>query len=120
MNWESWLEPKNSLITAETGFALISSWGIRVSASARLRRSFTARSTRTSPTRNWFSAISPTLRMRRLPRWSMSSIVPLPSLMSMSTFSTSMMSARESVPGPSISSRPTRRLNFIRPTADRS
>jgi len=68
MNWDSWLEPKNSLMAAETGLALIISWGIRLSDSARLRRSFTARSTRTSPTRNWFSAISPTERMRRLPR----------------------------------------------------
>ena len=35
MNWESWLEPKNSLITAETGFELIRSWGMSVSISWR-------------------------------------------------------------------------------------
>ena len=68
MNWESWLEPKNSFTTAETGFALMISWGISPSDSARLSRSLTARSSRTSPILNWFSTISPTLRTLRLPR----------------------------------------------------
>ena len=35
MNCESWLEPKNSLITAETGLELIRSCGISVSISWR-------------------------------------------------------------------------------------
>ena len=43
----------------------------------------TARSTRTRPMRNTFSAISPTERTRRLPRWSMSSTVPRPLRISM-------------------------------------
>ena len=60
MNCESWLEPKNSLIAAETGLALIRSCGIRFSLSACESRSRTARSTRTRPERNWFSASSPT------------------------------------------------------------
>jgi hypothetical protein len=68
MNCDSWLEPKNSFTAAATGFALIISCGIRPSDSASVSRSLTARSTRTSPTRKAFSAISPTLRTRRLPR----------------------------------------------------
>ena len=92
MNCESCEEPKNSFTAAATGFALIMSCGIRPSLSAMVRRSLTARSTRTRPTRKAFSAISPTLRTRRLPRWSMSSTVPLPFLMSISVRSTSMMS----------------------------
>src|SRR5690554_275009 len=68
MNWESWLEPKNSFTAAATGLALIRSCGIRPSLSAMDKRSLTARSTRTRPIRNWFSAISPTQRTRRLPR----------------------------------------------------
>ena len=94
MNCDSWLEPKNSLIAAATGFALIMSCGIKPSLSASDSRSFTARSTRIRPTRNWFSAISPTERTRRLPRWSISSTVPLPLRMSISVRSTSMMSSR--------------------------
>src|SRR5690606_29966184 len=54
MNWDSWLEPKNSFTAAATGLALIRSCGIRPSLSAMDRRSLTARSTRTRPTRNWF------------------------------------------------------------------
>ena len=60
MNWESWLDPKNSLITAETGLALIRSWGISVSISLRLIRSLMAVSMRTRPIRYWFSSNSPT------------------------------------------------------------
>ncbi|MCY1351056.1 hypothetical protein D9M69_373100 [compost metagenome] len=120
MNCDSWLEPKNSLIAAATGLALIRSCGIRPSLSAMDRRSLTARSTRTRPTRNWFSAISPTQRTRRLPRWSMSSTMPLPLRMSTRVLRTSTMSSLLSTPEPSISVRPIRRLNFMRPTADRS
>jgi glycine dehydrogenase len=57
-----------SLMAALTGLALIRSCGIRLSDSAWFRRSLTARSTRTRPARNWFSASSPTERTRRLPR----------------------------------------------------
>ena len=58
----------NSLTAADTGFAFISSCGIRPSCSAVVRRSLTARSTRTKPTRKTYSAISPIQRMRRLPK----------------------------------------------------
>ncbi len=61
MNCDSCEEPKNSFTAAATGLALIISCGISGSVSAIVRRSFTARSTRTSPTRKAFSAISPTL-----------------------------------------------------------
>ena len=116
MNCDSCELPKNSLIAAEIGFALIRSCGSRFSLSAWPRRSFTARSTRTRPERNWFSASSPTERTRRLPRWSMSSISPRPLRSSTRILMTAMMSSLVSVAGPVSSVRPTRRLNFIRPT----
>ena len=68
MNCDSCEEPKNSFTAAATGLALIISCGMSGSVSAIVRRSLTARSTRTRPTRKAFSAISPTLRTRRLPR----------------------------------------------------
>ena len=52
MNWDSWLEPKNSLITAETSLALMISWGIKPSDPAKPSRSLTARSNLTNPIRN--------------------------------------------------------------------
>src|SRR5436190_1279867 len=97
MNCDSCEEPKNSLIAAEIGLALIRSCGIRFSDSAWLSLSFTARSTRTRPARNWFSASSPTERTRRLPRWSMSSISPRPLRSSTRMRITSTMSLGESV-----------------------
>jgi hypothetical protein len=97
MNCDSWLEPKNSLIAAEIGLALIRSCGIRFSDSAWDSLSLTALSTRTKPARNWFSASSPTERTRRLPRWSMSSISPRPFLSSTRIRITSTMSLGESV-----------------------
>ena len=120
MNCDSWLEPKNSFTAAATGLALMRSCGIKPSDSASDSRSFTARSTRTRPTRNWFSAISPTDFTRRLPKWSMSSTEPLALRMSTSVFSTPTMSSLERMPGPVMRSRPRRRLNFMRPTAERS
>jgi len=78
MNCESWDDPKNSLMTADTGFALMMSWGISVSMSCSPIFSRMARSTRTSPIRNWFSISSPTVRTRRFPRLSMSSASPTP------------------------------------------
>ena len=92
MNCESCDEPKNSLTAAATGFALIMSCGLISSLSASVRRSLTARSTRTSPMRNATSAISPTQRTRRLPRWSMSSTLPSPFLIAISVRSTSTTS----------------------------
>src|SRR6267142_2460128 len=97
MNCDSCEEPKNSLIAAEIGFALIRSCGMRFSDSACESLSFTALSTLTRPARNWFSASSPTERTRRLPRWSMSSISPRPLRSSTRMRITSTMSFGESV-----------------------
>ena len=47
-------------------------------------------------------------------------LVVVPFLILISTLSTSMMSCRDRMPSPSISLRPTRALNFMRPTAERS
>ena len=80
MNCESCEEPKNSFTTADTGLALMRSCGMRLAMSEMDMRSFTARSMRVRPTRNWFSRSSPTERTRRLPRWSMSSVGLVPSL----------------------------------------
>ena len=44
-------------------------------------RDRTTRSRRVMPTRIWFWSNSPTLLMRRLPRWSISSVRPMPWLM---------------------------------------
>ena len=68
MNCESWLEPKNSLMAAVTGLALIKSCGPNSSASALLNLSLTALSTLIRPTLNWLAVISPTERTRRLPK----------------------------------------------------
>ena len=75
MNCESWLEPKNSLMEATIGRMLMSDCGVISSTSCVVMRSRTTRSMRARPIRNWFWISSPTLRMRRLPKWSMSSIV---------------------------------------------
>ena len=74
MNWLSWLVPKNSLIAATTGRMLIRVWGVMASTSWVVMRSRTTRSIRDSPTRTWFWMSSPTDRMRRLAKWSWSSI----------------------------------------------
>ena len=120
MNWLSCALPKYSLTAAATGLALIRSCGISPSDSARDNLSLTARSTRMRPNLKAFSAISPTDLTRLLPRWSISSTLSLPLRMLMRHRITSMMSSFDRVPSPSSSSRPRRRLNFIRPTAVRS
>ena len=73
MNCDSWLEPKNSLIAATTGRALMSDADVTVCGSLIVMRSLMIRSIRIRPMRNWFCSSSPTARTRRLPRWSMSS-----------------------------------------------
>ena len=80
MNWESCEEPKNSLMAATTGRALIRLAAVTVAASQMVIRSLMIRSIRISPIRNWFWRSSPTARTRRLPRWSMSSDSPWPLL----------------------------------------
>ena len=73
MNCDSCDEPKNSLIAATTGRMLISVCGVIASTSWVVMRSRTTRSMRLRPTRSWFWMSSPTVRTRRLPKWSMSS-----------------------------------------------
>ena len=72
MNWLSWLPPKNSFIAATTGRMLMRALGVALSISWIVIRSRTTRSMRNRPIRNafWISSLA---RMRRLPRWSMSS-----------------------------------------------
>ncbi|CNU04444.1 Uncharacterised protein [Mycobacterium tuberculosis] len=66
--------PKNSLIAATTGRMLINVCGVIASTSWVVIRSRTTRSIRDMPTRIWFWISSPTVRRRRLPKWSMSSV----------------------------------------------
>src|SRR5436189_6050499 len=75
MNCESWLRPKKSRMTALRAFGLISFCGVMISilASNKVMRSLTRRSVRARPSRHWLASNSPTVRTRRLPRWSMSS-----------------------------------------------
>ena len=79
MNWLRGEEPKNSLMEATTGRMLMRAWGVMASLSWAwvVIRSRMTRSIRAKPMRNWFWRSSPTLRMRRLPRWSMSSVTPI-------------------------------------------
>ena len=74
MNCESCEVPKNSLIAATTGRMLIRVCGVIASTSCVVMRSRTTRSMRERPTRIWFWMSSPTVRRRRLPKWSMSSV----------------------------------------------
>ncbi len=120
MNWDSCEEPKNSRTAAAAGLALIRSCGMTVSISTELMRSLMARSMRSRPTRYWFSISSPTERTRRLPRWSMSSMSPLPSRRSTSVLMTARMSSLRSVRMVSGASRSRRMFILTRPTADRS
>ena len=73
MNCDSCEDPKNSLMAATTGRMLISVWGVMASTSWVVIRSRTTRSIRERPIRTWFWMSSPTDRIRRLPKWSMSS-----------------------------------------------
>ena len=73
MNCESWEVPKNSFSAATTGRMLIRDCGVIASTSCVVIRSRTTRSIRARPVRSWFWISSPTVRMRRLPKWSMSS-----------------------------------------------
>ena len=120
MNCESCDEPKNSRTAAAAGLALIRSCGITVSMSTEPMRSRIARSMRSRPTRYWFSISSPTERTRRLPRLSMSSIVPRPSFSSMSIFTVRSTSSLRSVRYWSSHSTLRRMFIFTRPTADKS
>jgi len=76
MNWESWLEPKNSLMAATTGRALINDAEVTVVGSLMVMRSLMIRSMRIRPIRNWVlqqlahrahAAVCPGGRCRRRP-----------------------------------------------------
>ncbi len=73
MNCDIWEVPKNSLSAAVMGRMLMSDCGVIASESCVVMRSRTTRSMRDRPTRTWFWMSSPTVRRRRLPKWSMSS-----------------------------------------------
>ena len=94
MNWESWLPPKNSFIAATTGRMLMRAFGVALSISWIVIRSRTTRSMRSRPMRNAFWISSPSARMRRLPRWSMSSLGWSPRLHSMRLPTMAAMSSR--------------------------
>ena len=53
--------------------------GVNTSLSCTDIRSRTLRSIRARPIRNWLASNSPTARIRRLPKWSISSTLPRPS-----------------------------------------
>ena len=120
MNCDSCELPKNSRTAAAAGLALIRSCGITVSMSTEPMRSRMARSMRSRPTRYWFSISSPTERTRRLPRLSMSSIVPRPSFSSQRILTVRRMSSLRSTRTVSAASMVRRMFIFTRPTADRS
>ena len=82
MNCESCEVPKNSFSAATTGRMLIRDCGVMASTSWVVIRSRTTRSMRARPVRSWFWISSPTVRMRRLPKWSMSSAWTLTGLSS--------------------------------------
>ena len=104
MNWLSWLRPKKSWITAERLFDVTSLIGesTPLFGSYELMRSRMRRSVRARPWRQAFSSSSPVVRMRRLPRWSMSSTEPRPVAMfsSRRSASTTSMPSSESTRRP--------------------
>ncbi len=108
MNWLSWLPPKNSFMAATTGRMLISALGVAFSISWIVMRSLTTRSMRSRPMRKAFWMSSPLARMRRLPRWSMSSAWPRSLLSSMRWPTMAAMSSRVMVRSVRGSSMPIR------------
>ena len=73
MNCESWLVPKNELMTDDSVFALIRSVGANCSLSLTFILSRMVLAILANPTLNWFESCSPTVLMRLLLRWSISS-----------------------------------------------
>ena len=120
INWDNWLEPKNSFIAAVTGFAFIRSDGPKPSVSATFNLSLTALSTLKSPTLTWLATISPTDLILLFPKWSISSQFCFPFLISTSVFITSKISSLHKIPSPDNSSLANLLLNFILPTPERS
>ena len=78
MNCESWEEPKNSLTAATIGLIETRSCGLIVSFSFIDIRSLAIRSMRLKAVLSEFERSSPTDRIRRFPRWSMSSTFASP------------------------------------------
>ena len=75
---ESSPRPKKYSIAALMLLGLMSDRGVMSSASFKLIRSWTVRRSLRKPLRNSSEASSSMVRKRRLPRWSMSSMCPLP------------------------------------------
>ena len=83
MNWERAEVAKKSFSEVVIGLAFTRSWGIADSISRKVDIfSLTVLSILRRPILNWFSTSSPTDLTLLLPRWSMSSTSPLPSLRS--------------------------------------
>ena len=98
MNWLSCEVPKNSFSAATTGRMLIRDCGVIASTSWVVIRSRTTRSMRARPVRSWFWISSPTVRIRRLPKWSMSSAWTSIGLPSASTYVVPAPSTRSASP----------------------
>ena len=77
MNLDNWDEPKNSFKAAVTGLILIKDLGVTFSISWVVILSRITLSIRLIPTLNWVWINSPTCLTRRLPKWSISSILPI-------------------------------------------
>ncbi|CUP15639.1 Uncharacterised protein [Segatella copri] len=77
MNCDNGLVPKKELITLEIVLALIKSVGVNTSLSRTFIRSRIVRVIRAKPIENWLANCSPTVRTRRLDKWSISSTVAL-------------------------------------------
>ena len=73
MNWESWEVPKKELMTDERVLAVIRSDGTNCSLSRTFIFSRMVLAIRVRPTLNWFASCSPTVLIRLLLRWSISS-----------------------------------------------
>ncbi|MCY1377265.1 hypothetical protein D9M69_648280 [compost metagenome] len=96
MNWESWLVPKNELITEESVRALIRSTGLKSSLSRTFILSLMVRAIRARPTPNCPESCSPTVRTRRFDRWSISSTTALELISPIRYFTIEIISSFES------------------------
>ena len=76
MNCDNCDEPKNSFKDATKGLVFKRFNGVKVSESCRVILSLTILSILDKPTLNWFCNNSPTERILRFPKWSISSRVP--------------------------------------------
>ena len=92
MNCESWLVPKNELMTDESVLELMRSTGLNCSLSLTFIFSRIVLAILERPTLNWLASCSPTVLTLRLLRWSMSSTEALELISWMRYLIISMMS----------------------------